>query len=711
MLIANLGLTIATWLVTPLWFIFVPIVGAANFVNSVMVVVLLGWYVQQTLKTILFPRSRQALDLEKGKKFSSKTLAFVVPCYSESKEEITSTLDSLVEQSGLDVHKRLLVVICDGRVKAADAAKETNQILFEDIFDYDSKEVVVNTHDNFDRGYQSWTRHYVGIETRTGTYRGVPFMVVVKSSNHGKRDSLIFLRVLLHKFNLRTHARQTPFSEAFLTFFHTTCGTFGIHHFDFVVGADADTTFHPKCTSEMMKKAMERDNIVGVTGIVRCRFKPGQAGFWSLFQHAEYLKSQALRRLHQSEITHQVTCLPGACQLFKVRESTCGDTLMRYLFGYYPQDRDGLITAVRAFGGEDRNHMALIFTLTPYETSRMVWTAHAFTDPPQNFKVFLSQRRRWSLSSMTNNIITVFGRGQNLWERICSFVDLMNWTLHFFILGTLAHFISAVISHTGWIMLVALSSLVVIPWLYTIVSISWMPINGTERARYALGIAMLIFVSAAMDCFVIVYTALHMTDYSWGKTREVAKEYEGATHVPAGAEETLILPNDAEPAAAQVNLAPSHDLEPSAARVAVPVPPRRESEDRVEIEELSSDQSTSSHDSHNSEWARVSELFRDSRFARHSTRYEQRYPSESESGHSTNIPDTPASSVHPVDMSEAAASLERYFTYDKLLKQLSNYTEGSSEKVVAASVAPPSKVTVSDPTNVGPPGTSYIGTF
>ena len=130
---------------------------------------------------------------------------------------------------------------------------------------------------------------------------------------------------------------------------------FRIFDYDFLVGTDADTTFAPECSRRLMATLEEDSTIAGVAGIVRVRFRAGSTGFWTLYQHAEYLRGQVLRRLHQSEVTRQVTCLPGACQMFRVRESTCGDEIMD-LFGRHPKDDDGLFSVVRAFGGEDRNH-------------------------------------------------------------------------------------------------------------------------------------------------------------------------------------------------------------------------------------------------------------------------------------------------------------------------------------------------------------------
>ena len=63
-----------------------------------------------------------------------ETLAMVMPCYNETFEECTRSLDSLVGQNGIEEHKRGIIVICDGRVRGPGMAKTTAEYLLEDIF-------------------------------------------------------------------------------------------------------------------------------------------------------------------------------------------------------------------------------------------------------------------------------------------------------------------------------------------------------------------------------------------------------------------------------------------------------------------------------------------------------------------------------------------------------------------------------------------------
>ena len=55
-------------------------------------------------------------------------LIYLVPCYNESQTELTDTLDSLSEQlSTQSQDKKLLIIICDGKVKGAGNNKNTNK--------------------------------------------------------------------------------------------------------------------------------------------------------------------------------------------------------------------------------------------------------------------------------------------------------------------------------------------------------------------------------------------------------------------------------------------------------------------------------------------------------------------------------------------------------------------------------------------------------
>lgn len=54
---------------------------------------------------------------------------------------------------------------------------------------------------------------------------------------------------------------------------------------------------------------------------------------------------------------------------------------------------------------------------------------------PQNWTVFLSQRKRWALGSISNEFVMIFRPGIILIERIQSIIAVMTWAITPFIIA------------------------------------------------------------------------------------------------------------------------------------------------------------------------------------------------------------------------------------------------------------------------------------
>jgi chitin synthase len=148
---------------------------------------------------------------------------------------------------------------------------------------------------------------------------------------------------------------------------------------------------------------------------------------WNLYQSTEYTISQSLRRLHQSTVTHKVSCLPGCCQLLKICEETCGNRILYDLFGYCPKANDSLLKHIRATASEDRNHVCLMLSNSPHAETRQALKARAYTDVPHSWTVFLSQRRRWTLGATSNDLFLLTAPGIHWFERILAFSNCLVW--------------------------------------------------------------------------------------------------------------------------------------------------------------------------------------------------------------------------------------------------------------------------------------------
>lgn len=370
-----------------------------------------------------------------------EAIVLLMPCYNESLEECTRSLDSLTSQVNIGQHQKAIMIVCDGKVRGPGMEKTTAQYLAEDILSGPrTQRFKIRT------AYLAWDGQTMDVECLTGLYKGVPFFCIIKQQNQGKRDSLIVCRSFVHHFNKRAEQPKVVFSPPFFT---AMAGWLqneaGFDRVDILIGMDADTVFATDCISYLITES-HYPQTVGVCGYVAVDFQHGKWNLWSIYQSAEYTIAQGLRRLHQSVVTHKVSCLPGCCQLLKVCEETCGDKVLIELFGYHPKPLDGVIRRIRATASEDRNHVCLMLMESPKAQTRQALRARAYTDVPHSLKVFLSQRRRWTLGATSNDLM-LFTKAPlwsfNWWERIIAFSNVLTWVLNPFVIASLGCMIYA----------------------------------------------------------------------------------------------------------------------------------------------------------------------------------------------------------------------------------------------------------------------------
>ena len=370
-----------------------------------------------------------------------ETMVLLMPCYNETYEECTKSLDSLVNQVNIDDHKKAIMIICDGKVRGPGMEKSTGQYLNEDI-------LVDQTERKMMKGaYVAWDGQMMDIEVSKGYYKGVPFFCIVKQQNQGKRDSLIVIRSFVYKFNLRHEQPKVIFTpEFFSEMSDWLVDDAEMDVVDHLIGMDADTVFEEDCISHLVVES-RHPGTIGVCGYVAVNFTDGNWDMWSIYQSAEYTIAQGLRRLHQSMVTHKVSCLPGCCQLLKVCDETCGDKVLVEDFGYHPKHTDGLLKQIRATASEDRNHVCLMLMEFRHAKTRQALKARAYTDVPHTSAVFLSQRRRWTLGATSNDLMlfTSSPITFNFFERLVALSNVLTWTLNFFVIASIACMINAFI--------------------------------------------------------------------------------------------------------------------------------------------------------------------------------------------------------------------------------------------------------------------------
>ncbi|KAF2225412.1 chitin synthase-domain-containing protein [Elsinoe ampelina] len=506
MQVAQLGINVfmifGTWWWSRYYYVFLPFITVTVALNCAMVV------------SLIFNKTRFTIRPEK--KYlpqEPETLVLLMPCYNETLDEMTKSLDSLVAQQGIGHHKQTIMVLCDGKVRGPGMSKTSADYLLEDILvhkDYRKK---------IRRAYRAWDQQMMDVVVQKGDYKGLPYFCVIKEQNQGKRDSLIVARSFCYNYSRRHEKPTTIFTPTFFDHMAEYLSEAGIDKVDGLVGMDADTLFDKDCVAELLKEYHYKDT-VGVCGYVAVDGKGNPWNLWRLYQSAEYTIAQALRRLHQSMVTNKVSCLPGCCQLLKICEETCGDDVLIDRFGYCPNATDSLLKQIRATASEDRNHVCLMLSARPNARTRQALRAKAFTDVPGNTAVFLSQRRRWTLGATSNDLYLVTAPGVQWFERILAGVNVMTWFLNPFIWASIATFIYAATRVPGWI-IACFVSVMAIPIVYYLCIPAWLHTRWKERVLFWVGCATYVFVGPFINISVLVYAVFYMDSFGWGKTRKV----------------------------------------------------------------------------------------------------------------------------------------------------------------------------------------------
>lgn len=533
LVILNGGLIYVAWTYWQVYYLFIVLLSSNTVLQAAMILCIVAHFL--VTQVFCFCVKRKEVIPNDPEK-----MVLLLPCYNETHEELSRSLDSLIEQQGIEQHPRLIFIVVDGNARGPGMEKTTQDYLVEDILGSGQTK-------RFENGYRARDGLFMPVMIQTGHYKGLPYVFVGKRYNQGKRDSLCFARSFLYHFKNRSENVVTMFSNDLFEYIGNIFVQHGLEDVDYLVGMDADTVFEENCVHEMLNEIRKNPKIVGVCGHVCVDFDGKNFGPWSLYQAMEYSQTQGLRRMFQSRITGKVNCLPGCCQLIRVDESTFGDAVLREKFGYCPKPNDVMTQHIMGNYSEDSIHASIIFSLFPKKQTAQALRAKAFTIVPQSWKVFLSQRKRWALGSISNEFVMIFRPGIILVERVQSIIAVLTWAITPFIIAAFVELIMLFVKRGKevmhdpmflgliailWMRYVSLhgmragSQKLTGPQLYSFCIGFWLPRNNLERFQYFIGFFFHFFTSPFMNIIILVYSLFHSDDFKWGKTREVVTDGE-----------------------------------------------------------------------------------------------------------------------------------------------------------------------------------------
>ncbi|KAI8380967.1 chitin synthase-domain-containing protein [Radiomyces spectabilis] len=467
----------------------------------------------------------------------------LITCYSENTEGIRATVESLSATEYPD-DRKLLFLIADGIITGSGETRSTPDMCL-DLITFDNPEMKLAEAKSYIAVAAGAKQHncakvYAGHYVCKG--HKVPMILVVKCGapeeegkpkpgNRGKRDSQL---ILMNFFSRVTYNdRMTPLDYELFQKIHYLMGVTP-DMFELVLMVDADTKVYAS-SLRLLVNCMVNDNLImGLCGETKIANKRGS---WvTAIQVYEYFISHHLAKGFEA-VFGGVTCLPGCFSMYRLKaRKGDGDwvpiiTKPEIVQEYSQNTVTTLHQKNLLLLGEDRFLTTLMLRNFPYR--KMVFTPQAIckTIVPDEFKVLLSQRRRWINSTIHNLFELVLVR--NLCGTFCfsmQFVVMMD------LIGTLTLPVAIVLTVvlvanmaatkiTSFTMAVPLILLIIV-----LFSPAFLILITTRKWVYLMWMLVYLCALPIWNFVLPVYSFWHFDDFSWGETRKVTGEVKGEDH-------------------------------------------------------------------------------------------------------------------------------------------------------------------------------------
>ena len=468
----------------------------------------------------------------------------LVTAYSEGEEGIRTTLNSVATTEYPNSHKTILV-ICDGLVKGAGEELTTPEIALSMMTDHATLPEEVQAFSYV--AVASGSKRHNMAKIYAGFYdygeqsvvakekqQRVPMMVVVKCGtpdeatkskpgNRGKRDSQIILMSFLQKVMFDERMTELEF-EMFNGLWRIT----GISpdFYETVLMVDADTKVFPDSLTHMVSAMVKDPEIMGLCGETKIANK--RDSWVTMIQVFEYFISHHLSKSFES-VFGGVTCLPGCFCMYRIKAPKGGQNYWVPILAnpdvvehYSENVVDTLHKKNLLLLGEDRYLSTLMLKTFPKRKQVFVPQAVCKTTVPEQFKVLLSQRRRWINSTVHNLMELVLVRD------LCgTFCFSMQFVVFIELVGTLV--LPAAITFTFYLIVISIvrKPVPVIP-LVLLALILGLPavliVMTAQRWSYVLWMFIYLLSLPIWNFVLPTYAYWKFDDFSWGDTRKTAGE-------------------------------------------------------------------------------------------------------------------------------------------------------------------------------------------
>lgn len=458
-----------------------------------------------------------------------KYVLIQIPCYTEGKDSLEATFNSIATTNYDDKYK-LMVVICDGIITGHGNNKSTPDIALEILCGGEEQAEKAKNEAGQPVTYMA-VADKSKIRNRAVVYSGLyehkghnlPYIVVVKvgseketkkPGNRGKRDSqIILMKFLQHIYG------KNMLNELEYELYHHMKNIVGISpdKFEYTLMVDADTFITPDSITKMVSCMISNKRIIGLCGETFVANE--KDNITTMIQVYEYFISHHLAKAFES-MFGSVTCLPGCFCMYRIRTKNNIPLLISpsLIEEYADPDVDTLHKKNMLHIGEDRYLTTLVLKHFPKYQTMFTPDAQCYTNAPDSFMILMSQRRRW-INSTIHNLIELLNLGSQLCGvcfmsmRFVIFIDLLSTIVlpaSVVYIGYLVYTI--IVEKTG----IPMISLILIGAIYALQVIIFVLKKKFEHVGW-----MLIYILAIpfFNGILPLYAFWNMDDFNWGDTR------------------------------------------------------------------------------------------------------------------------------------------------------------------------------------------------
>ncbi len=448
----------------------------------------------------------ESMDLYWEISKNSPNVIVFIPCYNESKDTINKTINSIVNENYKDELKTMFIVV-DGKVKSSENDKETYKYLLE-IFqiEEDDKIELQDTNNILDVYF--------------GYYSGIKYILIIKDENKSKKDSFMLVQRYLeiqekNKNNTDTiidmylQAENTNINDLEYAYY-TIYNYFGNCYCKYLLIIDTDTEIMNGSLNRMVIHCEKDNKVIGVCGetIVNNKFK----SILAMSQVFEYWISHITLKCLET-VFGNVLVLSGCLSLYRSK-LLCNQKMIQE---YTKTDIKNNVYHGNLYElGEDRFLTNLLLKYNPEMKTSYIEAAKCKTDVPENYNVLLCQRRRWTNSLISCNIMLLFNTPRyNILQKIAFRIILLLELYLCFIFPLLISLSIYNIVYNiinGFVIVVLIQTIIFIcaPIIICIIS------GKMEMILYALPFILL---QPFYSIIIPIYSIFNIDNLKWGKTR------------------------------------------------------------------------------------------------------------------------------------------------------------------------------------------------